>query len=273
MKKEKKNKDFKFNHADYDYLDKASLEDYISEFLWRNDEFIKFCIKLYHYQKNDKEYRLNIYNVRAELFNKFKIYPYAVPLLNKDKMAEFNNAKRPKVGLPPPVTAYRIFSGENDENKIKSKKLSEKIKKYLEQDDWISALWCNHHLGKIHADDDVEGILEALFGNTGNDRYYAIGDTLLLAIHLDSTKEEIEKDIQKILSIHKQRRKGSQRPDKWKYYLIVYDLRKQDMSYETIEEILSNAYEEKEDVFDIENLKNYYKNALELINGGYKRYI
>ena len=101
MKKEKKNKDFKFNHADYDYLDKASLEDYISEFLWRNDEFIKFCIKLYHYQKNDKEYRLNIYNVRAELFNKFKIYPYAVPLLNKDKMDEFKNAKRPTAQFHP----------------------------------------------------------------------------------------------------------------------------------------------------------------------------
>jgi hypothetical protein len=103
--------------------------------------------------------------------------------------------------------------------------------------------------------------------------YYPPGDTLLLAINLNMPKETIERDIQEILKIHKQRRKGTLKIDKWKYYIIVYDLRQKNIPYEEIEQKLSEAYSNNEDDFDIKNLKNYFERAVELINGDYKKYI
>jgi hypothetical protein len=90
--------------------------------------------------------------------------------------------------------------------------------------------------------------------------YYPPGDTLLLAINLNMPKETIERDIQEILKIHKQRRKGTLKIDK-------------NIPYEEIEQKLSEAYSNNEDDFDIKNLKNYFERAVELINGDYKKYI
>ena len=83
--------------------------------------------------------------------------------------------------------------------------------------------------------------------------------------------------------------------DKWKYYLAIYDLRLEDqspasLSYEAISSALSTAYPtltikkriegrtqnievEGADYFSPRNCENFWKSALSLINGGYKKYL
>jgi hypothetical protein len=56
----------------------------------------------------------------------------------------------------------------------------------------------------------------------------------------------------------------------WKSYLIIYDLVCAGKSYNTISDVLSlldNFYS------DVKNIENHYKNALALINGGYREYM
>jgi hypothetical protein len=82
------------------------------------------------------------------------------------------------------------------------------------------------------------------------------------------------------------------RHDKWKYYLVCYDLRARDnnMTYDTIANIMINAYEEiivnktidnkrvkiKEPSYSLFNprtMENYFNTAFDLINGKYKKYL
>lgn len=116
-------------------------------------------------------------------------------------------------------------------------------------------------------------------------------DTLYLGISLSGKKGDIMKKVGAFLDHHGVTAKERARDDKWNYYLITYDLYKADNKYKDIADILSVAYEEEikiEDVknategkrkkdkrklFDERNIENYYKNALALINGEYKKYL
>lgn len=87
------------------------------------------------------------------------------------------------------------------------------------------------------------------------------------------------KDVQKALEPHlksllKPPKTRIRANDKWKYYLITYDLKTIGIDYERIAFILSEYYKPpKADVFDIRTIENYHKSALALINGGYKKYL
>jgi hypothetical protein len=88
-------------------------------------------------------------------------------------------------------------------------------------------------------------------------------------------KEYLLADIAKILEKNKPRI----RQRKWKYYLIVYDLKKKfsdKISYDEIADILIEAYPDKAEAksFDDErNIISWYTSAKSLINGGYKKYL
>lgn len=271
-KKMKKEKEIAFNPADYDYLDKAKVESYIIEFLLRNSEVMKDFKLLIDTSKEDTA---DIKRKRLEVYKKYNIVytgKYESPH-DEAALAEYLRAKKIRLNIKPAAMAYRIFSEDNEENRLKSKALMEKMIKYHLQKDWTSVRCCNNHLDKWHAEDDTEDILECLLGNIDVDGYYDIDDTLLIAVNLNKSKNEIEQEIEKVLRIHKQRKKSSVRTDKWKYYLIVYDLKRQNINYSQIADLLSRACPTKKHLFDERNIENYYKTALALINGGYKKYI
>jgi hypothetical protein len=267
----RKKKEIKFNPADYAYLDKATVEDYIIEFLLRDSNVMEDLKVFIDASKNDSADKKE---KRLEIHEKYKIAytRNCEPARNEAELKEYLKTKKMRLYIKSAVIAYRIFPEDNEENRLKEKKLLERMMKYHEQDDWASACCCNSHLGKWDAEDDTEGILECLLGETSHG-YYDIGDTLLIAINLNKSKREIEKEIEKVLRIHKQRKKSSVRIDKWKYYLIVYDLKQPNINYSEIADLLSHAYPTKKHLFDERNIENYYKTALELVNGGYKRYI
>jgi hypothetical protein len=104
-------------------------------------------------------------------------------------------------------------------------------------------------------------------------------------IYIGISKRASIKEIEKILMPEiKKRVVGKRiRTDKWKYYLIAYDLRKENYNYSEISEIMYQSYSFNEDNerqkkvnnvdYDVRTVENYYKNALALIAGGYKKYI
>ena len=56
----------------------------------------------------------------------------------------------------------------------------------------------------------------------------------------------------------------------WKSYLIVHDLMNSGKSYKKVSDLLSSY----DDFYaDVKNVENHYKNALVLINGGYRKYL
>jgi hypothetical protein len=267
MKKGKKKKEVTFNPTYYDKLTNASLEKWIREFLLRNDKFINDCDKFLKLKDSEKV------NYLVKLKKKYKVYiHFKVKLIKNHIVRELN------ISLPEEaVNAFRIFPYDDGESKH-VKDLRNKIKTWDSQDNKKKVNWSNYSIGLDNSSNAKRGnsakaALEHLLWLPDQNGYYPPGDTLLLAINLNMPKETIERDIQEILKIHKQRRKGTLKIDKWKYYIIVYDLRQKNIPYEEIEQKLSEAYSNNEDDFDIKNLKNYFERAVELINGDYKKYI
>jgi len=98
-------------------------------------------------------------------------------------------------------------------------------------------------------------------------------DTIYVGIRKDAKISDIEKNFVPTIKDHLKPKRSRRRDEKWKYYLIVYDLVKGEMSYPEISEILITIYPENRNLFDFRNIENYYKNSLVLIDGGYKKYI
>lgn len=88
-------------------------------------------------------------------------------------------------------------------------------------------------------------------------------------------KDNLLDEIAKIIKS----KKPKLRTPKWKYYLIVYDMRrrqKAQISYDDIGGILIEAYpnDDKAKLFySARNIENWNESAMLLINGGYKRYL
>jgi hypothetical protein len=88
-------------------------------------------------------------------------------------------------------------------------------------------------------------------------------------------KESMLDEIAKII---KKENKPRIRKNKWKYYLIVYDLKQKfndKITYSEIGDILNKAYptEEKEYFVDTRNINHYYEYATSLINGDYIKHL
>lgn len=112
-------------------------------------------------------------------------------------------------------------------------------------------------------------------------------DTLYIGITRSAAIGDIEKSLLPRIKKYLKPREVKFRTDKWKYYLIVFDLKEKNrtISYDNIAEILSEAYpyikvrkgkkiEEVKgyNLFTAENCENFYKVALALIAGDYKKY-
>jgi len=111
-------------------------------------------------------------------------------------------------------------------------------------------------------------------------------DTLYIGISLNGNRDDIKRQVNKIINEKIKPANGRIRDDKWKYYLMAHDLKTQGMSYDKIARVLSVVYVDEEEateeernkrdkssLFDVKNIENYYKNSLSLINGDYKKYL
>ncbi len=99
-------------------------------------------------------------------------------------------------------------------------------------------------------------------------------DTIYLGIDKSCSMAEIKQELDIILKPLLVPSKARARTSKWKYYLIVRDILVQtpSASIKDISDALSAAYPENGDLFDERNIESYNKNALALINGGYRKY-
>lgn len=99
-------------------------------------------------------------------------------------------------------------------------------------------------------------------------------DTIYCGISRKARKEDVLREIEKVLDQNRLRSKPKIRDDKWPWYLIVYDLHKEGFDDKIIENILSEVFPKFALMFDYVNIKNYREAAIRLINKGlYKKYL
>lgn len=102
-----------------------------------------------------------------------------------------------------------------------------------------------------------------------------IPEKIYISISPNAKLEHIIDDLILRIKEHLRQPKNRTRTDKWKYYIITFDFKKEhgQITFEKIADVFSNAYPEHKRTFDAKNCENYYKKALSLINGGYTRYL
>jgi hypothetical protein len=99
------------------------------------------------------------------------------------------------------------------------------------------------------------------------------------SVYVRISKKANERDLKKLLNDVKQylsEEKHRVRDKEWKYYLIVYDLKKQrDYAYNYIADILNSAFPKKQgQVYDENDIKRHRKRATALIDkGNYREYL
>lgn len=128
--------------------------------------------------------------------------------------------------------------------------------------------------GLFHS--QVEELLHSLWGYPSSEGDYATGDCLVLRLDLKYSKKEIERQIDDLLDKWKPKKQDRSRKEKWKYYLIVYDLmkKKPTLSYPKIADMLREAYPKAKKPFNERTCLNWHKQARRLIDEeGYKHYI
>lgn len=96
-------------------------------------------------------------------------------------------------------------------------------------------------------------------------------DRIMISIYLHYTQKEI---IDKLRPILKHRHKSNVRSE-WKYYLMVWDLKKAypKITYNQISSILSQYENLPTPINDMRSVENYYKKADKLIHSGYKSFL
>lgn len=102
-------------------------------------------------------------------------------------------------------------------------------------------------------------------------------DSIFIVVSKSAPFNQIEQEIQEILREHVVPRKTRIRTNKWKLYLITYDLQQARHSESEIGYILTEAFppEKQKDMetYDKQTAVNYYKNAVSLLSGEYKKFL
>ncbi len=103
-------------------------------------------------------------------------------------------------------------------------------------------------------------------------------DTIFLGVSRTANISDVEKSLIPKLKELLRPNRGRVRTDKWKFYLIVYDLKARGLTFTEIAGEIDKLTQTEDLtsqnlIVDIRSIENYYKNALALINGGYKKYL
>lgn len=253
----KKKKEIEFNPADYDYMDKMPLEGWLWEVVRRNSKYKDFYNRVKNERINATEHFIKA------LINETKVLPTLI----------HSRGKRPQKKY---LYNHFIFSRWRTTH-------------YDYDDEEESVTYTELRMGIPDPDvkytDFTAGYTPIIYGlspivwylNDPRKEYLDIlptNDMLQIIIPITTTTTYIGKILLPIIKSFLKTRKTRIRTDKWKYYLIAYELEeKRKMTYEEIANVMAAAYPEMERLFDAINIENYYKNALELISGGYKEFI
>lgn len=263
MKKTKKGNSIKFDPSRYKHLDRANLQTWIREFLSRNQEFMadykKFTAKPSALLTGEPV------NVSSPIYKKYKVLP---PYVTPDNRDQLQNDAKPNIYIRRNVRSMRLFEHYNAYRTFKEQNDLDNVTDPEVFDTTIGTI-------PVPSSKSAVTILGGLLDEPPEDTTYPCGDTLLLSVNLTSSRKNIEEGIKKILDIHKERKEGNFRPDKWKFYLIVFDLKKayENVTWDEIAGTLYDAFPDHGHILDAKNVENYYKGALALINGEYKKYL
>lgn len=241
----------------YDRLNNATLAEWVSEFLSRNNEFRKDIQELHI--DHDINRRIPL------IKNIWKKYRVHIPFKSQINDRTIN------VRLLSNIKALRVLPKDIDENDPRIAKLENNLIDYSSENASIEGLEKEkhyHYVKGLNFDGIQQTIQVYLLDGDFNNR-----DNLLLAIDLNQSKESILNELDEIFKIHKTRKQSSARTDKWKYYLIVFDLKKENYSYSEIADILIAAYPNNKNLFDDNNIIKYYDRVIKLISGEYTKYI
>jgi|GEM_PF-4145806 len=249
----------------YEHLDTATREEFIAEFLARNDKFMKDYRELAEVRPWDE---------RLAFVKNYGVYPgfrKEVALKLRRDVRE-GETEKPVIHVPL-LTAIRVTSAGS-----------------IAEEPWVPDDKNSQGPGYI-AVESMAGIstkrsgeerystsdwlLHQLWGFPNAEGDYTCDDCMIFKVNVKYPAKAIARKISKILSHYQGKQKRFKKKE-WKYYLICYDLKKADtrITYAVMADSLGNAYpNEKEGLFDEKNCENYYKKASFPINEGYRDYL
>jgi len=262
MEIKKEENQFEFNPADYDYMDKLlPLKGWIWEIIRRSESY------RHEYEKIEKAVTsssgeidkvINYFKVKVKQMHlNVPLHPIEEPNLNY-----FLKIKR-DICIPKPHAKYSdVYKGLDIEGIVPVKVIL--YEEYIE-DEWKFKEVHNSLFGDVDIYEEHPGVflVDDLAVSTPEDTIYA-------GISRKAKIEDIEKYLLPILREYLEAGRPRIRDDKWKYYLICYDLKQQGFSYKEIADIFVEVYPDDENLIDERNIENYYENALKLISGEYK---
>ena len=275
-------KPIKLQKRDYAHLNnKLPLEEWIAEFLVRNSKFKEDYRKLAEVideldPDKYREFRLNLlkkYSVNISFKTEYlkadtEFIDGKMVCHNEDELKNrgIPNSKKIRVSLAPAISC---ILQRDDEGKIKQTEIMNRA----EEKKCPGRIEVRQGL---HSDKDSKSVLQFLLGHPDNEGYFAAGDTLLMAFNLHQKPETILKDVKKILKtvVVKVRKETA---EKWKRYLIIYDLKNNSedagsLFAKTLDKYLDRFPDETDDWDETKIRKTYYY-ARELIEKGYKKFV
>jgi len=262
-------KEPKIDRAEYDRLDGAILETFILEFLYRNETFMRDYNELAEAQWWGPQ----------EFYEKYGVYPGMPHTGSRLRLPQ--KADKPemlKLYIPKAVAVHVYHRGQEREGGASKQgaKRDEADPGYVVYRE-IEGMSKKKSRTSGGFASDVEWLLHKFWGHPDPAGEYPCGDSLLIKLNAKYTAKENKKLVEAILKYYGGKKRPKTRMEEWKYYLIVFDLRKarQGLSYEKIATMLSEAYPEvaKKKSFDAKNCLNYDKQARLLIDRDYRKYI
>lgn len=271
--------------ADYDYMDTMSMDGWFWEIIRRNKNYIKYFgeiealgNQLMHIKKKTKNTEATLNQITDKFLEAYR--ELRVELWNDINIRDFNKLSqdtflaipsffgRKHRILPRPDAKYRDIKSYLP--KIRGSSIPIKIYSY---DELIKEIgrYSEYPFKKawVKSSAPYIAILQALTPAS-------LEDSLYIGIPLTVKMERLEKELIPAIRKHVRQKKNRVRAtDKWKFYLIAYDLKFNGYRYRAIADALVTAYsyEELSKEFEVKGAENYCKAASALINGGYKKYL
>ncbi len=273
-----------FDPAVYDYMDRMPLEGWFWEIIRRSNEYKAYYAEL------EKAFTGDSKKTNWGKYNQRLLNDYRSGMIGKTFLAlDFWGKKIFENKILWPGVDVNLIEKKVQENFLilsKDKKvgyiLPKPRTKYKDFDKYNRPKIIGVYPVKVHPGAGYELMKKEHGEQSAKDTIFRILTfeepqlTIYVGISLTAKLQDIMTGLEPHLKTLLVRKTARIRAfDKWKYYLITFDLKQIDISYDDIANTLSEYYEASggQEVFDNRTVENYYKSALALINGGYKKYL